>query len=254
MDYLDFSKELVREVGLFIKDNFYKTNEFFSKGDRNLYTPVDLEAERMIVERIEEEFPGHGILSEERPPKKGNDYLWVIDPLDGTHNFIRGIDIFGVSVGLCFKEEVILGAIYIPSADQLYWAKKGEGSYLNNDSIKVSSISHLKEASICFDSSIRYRPSEMSRALEKISREVFNIRMMGSSVRQLTFLAQGTIDAVIEFNDLPWDCAAGKIIIEEAGGKFTDLNGSQWNIHKKGYVATNGILHNNFINVLNAQS
>lgn len=250
-NYLSIAKMVAKETGDFLLRSFKKKKEIFSKHDRNLVTNFDIEAEKLIVSQIKQAFPAHGILSEEKENLRGNDYLWIIDPLDGTHNFIRGMNIFGVSVALAYKEEVILGVIYMPRDKHMYWAKRGKGAYLNGKKISVSSTKKVKDASVSFDSSIRYDPGEILKVLDRTSRSVFNIRMLGSSARLLSFVAQGILDAAIEFNDEPWDCAAGKVIIEEAGGIFTALDGSPWRIDMKGYLATNGSLHRSFLKIIN---
>ena len=139
----------------------------------------------------------------------------------------------------------------MPQSNQMYYAQKGKGAYLNGKRIRVSSTKKIVDASVSFDSSIRYNPEAILPILDRTTRKCFNIRMLGSSVRLLSYVAHGILDAAIEFNDEPWDCAAGKIIIEEAGGKFTALDGSPWNIDMKGYLATNTKLHKAFLKVIN---
>jgi len=248
---LEEIKVLSKKIGNFLSSNFKKNKKIIEKSDRNLVTSIDTQAEEMIISFIKKRFPGHGILSEETPPLKGGDFTWIIDPLDGTHNFIRGIEIFGTSIALAYRGEIVLGVIHLPLQNQLYWALKDKGAYLNGVPIKVSGVKKLRQTSLSFDSSIRLKPRKMSQVLMRVAKECFNIRMLGSSVRVLSFIAQGALDACIEFNDFAWDCAAGKIIIEEAGGKFTYLDGSCWKINKRGYVASNGLVHSQLIKLIN---
>jgi myo-inositol-1(or 4)-monophosphatase len=243
-DIISIGVEAAQEAGNFLWDNFGKINQIESKGDRNLATNLDREAEKIIVDKIKTHFPKHGIIAEEGG-KQGysEEYLWIIDPLDGTHNYIRKINIFGVSIGVLYKEKFVGGIIYMPVEKELYVAEKANGSYKNNKRISVSSKSDLKECSISYDSSIRYSPLVMLKGLENLAEEVFNIRMFGSSARVLSYIAEGKLDAAVEFNDRPWDFAGGVCIIEEAGGKLTDLKGNTLSYKTIGYIASNGIIH-----------
>ena len=239
-DILTVAADSAKQAGCFLLDNFGKIKEIESKGDRSLATNLDKEAEAMIVDRIRSNFPDHGIIGEEGGSDGvGKDYLWIIDPLDGTHNFIRNINIFGVSIGVVHKDEFIAGAIYMPGDDELYTAEQGNGAYKNGKKISVSCQEDLKDCSISFDSSIRYSPEPMLKALDSLSREVFNVRMFGSSARHLSYLAEGNLDACVEFHDKPWDFAGGVCIIKEAGGVITDLKGAPLTYKTTGYITSN---------------
>jgi myo-inositol-1(or 4)-monophosphatase len=243
-DILSLAVSAAKEAGVFLVDNFGKINKIESKGDRNLATDVDKEAERLIVEKIKIKFPGHGILAEESGASNiDRDYLWIIDPLDGTHNYIRNIDIFGVSIGVIHKNKFIAGVIYLPVDDELYAAEHGGGAYKNDHKIKVSANRNLKDCSISFDSSIRYSPEVMLKTLGALAKEVFNIRMLGSSARVLSYLCEGKLDFAVEFYDRPWDFAGGVCILEEAGGQIAGLKGNPLTPKTIGYIASNAVTH-----------
>ncbi|MDD4955351.1 MAG: inositol monophosphatase [Candidatus Omnitrophica bacterium] len=243
-DIVNLAIDAAKEAGIYLLNNFGKISNIESKGDRNLATNLDKEAERMIVDKIKSKFPGHGILAEEGGASDlESDFLWIIDPLDGTHNFIRNINIFGVSIGILHRNKFVAGVVYMPVDDELYAAEKGSGAYKNNEQIKVSPNKELKECSISFDSTIRYSPDVMLDVLGDLAKEVFNIRMFGSSARILSYLAEGKLDFAVEFCDRPWDFAGSVSIIEEAGGKITDLKGSSVTHKTIGYIASNGITH-----------
>jgi len=243
-DFITTGIDAAVSAGKFLLENFGKIDKIESKGDRNLVTNLDKSAEEMIIDGIRKKFPDHAILGEEGGKIGGDkEYLWIIDPLDGTHNFIRGINIFGVSIGIIHKDEFIGGVIYMPLEDELYVGEKGNGAYKNNSKISVSKYSDLKECSISFDSSIRYSPDIMLKVLDVLARESFNIRMFGSSVRVLTYIAEGKLDFAVEFHDRPWDFSGGVCIIEEAGGRLTDLKGEKLTYKTIGYVASNGVIH-----------
>lgn len=243
-EILTLGREAAKLAGDFLADNFGKISKIESKGDRNLATNLDKEAEKIIVDKIKAKFPQHGIIAEEGgKEREDSDYLWIIDPLDGTHNFIRDINIFGVSIGVVYKGKFIAGVIYMPLEDELYSAEQGGGAYKNDKKIVVSLVDNLKDCSISFDSSIRYSPKPMLKVLDNLAREVFNIRMFGSSVRALSYIAEGRLDVSVEFHDRPWDFAGGVCIIEEAGGKLIDLKGKPLTYKTIGYIASNKIIH-----------
>jgi len=241
-----------QQVGEILINNFKKPIKIKSKKDKSLVTEIDLAAERKIVELIKSKYPQDNILSEENKFKTSDsDFRWIIDPLDGTHNYIRRIEIFGTSIALEFKGKMILGVIYLPLTKKLYLAEKSKGAYLyegfpssgrDGRRIKVSQR-NLENTTMVYDSSIRYNKKPILNTLEKIVDKVFNLRMFGSSVYHLSSIAEGKIDLDIEFNDKLWDFAAGLLLVEEAGGKATDFAGKKWNSSTKGYIASNGIIH-----------
>jgi len=242
--------EAAKEAGRILIDNFKKPIKIKSKKDRSLVTNIDLAAEGKIVKLIKGSYPKDNILSEEsRYQTSDSEFKWIIDPLDGTHNYIHRIEIFGTSIALEFKNEVILGVIYLPVTKKLYIAQKNKGAYLNDRRINVSER-RLKEATMVYDSSIRYNKEIMLASLKRIADKVFNVRMFGSSVHHLSYLAEGKIDLDIEFNDKIWDFAAGLLLIEEAGGKATDFQGKKWNANTKGYIASNGIIHQDILKII----
>ncbi|MCF7908042.1 MAG: inositol monophosphatase [Candidatus Omnitrophica bacterium] len=242
---LDLGIAAAKEAGEFLLDGFGKVSKIEKKGDRDFATNLDKEAELMIIDKIKAQFPSHGILAEETGNSDlDSEYIWIIDPLDGTHNFIRNIDIFGVSIGIVHKQkDFVAGIIYMPSSDELYIAERGSGAYKNDTKILVSENNDLKECSIAFDSSIRYTPGPMLGTLGDLAEKVFNIRMFGSSARHLSYVAEGVLDFVVEFHDRPWDFAGGVCIIEEAGGFLSDLRGERLTYKTIGYIASNNRVH-----------
>lgn len=258
-EILDTATKAAKLAGNFLQDNFGKISKIEAKGDRSLVTDLDKKAEKIIRDEIKTKFPGHGIIGEEEGSQvKDNDYIWIIDPLDGTHNYIRNIDIFGVSIGVVYKGKFIAGVVYMPKGQQLYRAESGAGAYCNQKRISVSDCSLLKEASLAFDSSIRYTPEIMLEVLGDFAAQAFNIRMFGSSARTLTYVADGSLDFAVEFHDRPWDFSGSVAIIEEAGGKLTGLNQKPLTYQTIGYIASNQKIHSQaaeiVLNRLNRQS
>ncbi len=246
----EIAVDAAKEVGKILIDNFKGSIKVESKKDESLVTNIDLAAEGKIVKLIKDNYPQDNILSEESKYETLNsEFKWIVDPLDGTHNYIHNIELFGTSIALEFKGKVILGIIYMPITEELYTAKKGEGAELNGKRINVSRRG-LKEATMVYDSSIRYNKGPMLAGLDKIIDKVFNVRMFGSSIRHLSYLAEGKVDLDIEYNDKTWDFAAGLLLVEEAGGKATDFKGKEWCSTTRGYIASNGIEHKEILKII----
>jgi myo-inositol-1(or 4)-monophosphatase len=254
-----------KNVGKILLNRFGKTLKIKSKGDRDLVTDIDKKAEDLIIKSIKRSFPEDDILSEEShyysPSALGvtqslhaeDKFKWIVDPIDGTHNFIHNIEVFGTTLALEYKGEVVVGVIYMPYNDELYSAQKGKGAYCNGKKIAVSKR-NLQEATLIFDSSIRYNKTQMLKCLGKLVDKVFNVRMFGSTVRSLTYLAEGKAEIEVEFNDKVWDFAAGLLLVEEAGGQATDFQGRKWNTSSQGYIASNGIVHKDILKMLKTSS
>lgn len=249
-DFKDVGMLAAKRAGKILKENFGKVKKVSSKGNQQLVSNVDLEAEKTIIDTISKSFLDHSIMSEENSRLKESEFRWIIDPLDGTHNFIKGIPIFGTSIALEYRKEVILGILYFPLSKRLYWAVKGKGTYLNDKKIHVSSRP-LAEATCVYDSSIRLNASSMLPVLGNLAAAVFNLRMFGSSAEHLALVAEGKIDLDIEFNDKAWDFAAGALLVKEAGGEFTDFKGKAWNADMPNYVASNGLIHKETLEIIN---
>jgi myo-inositol-1(or 4)-monophosphatase len=253
-DIVQFAVSLAQGAGEVLTAHFGRSHKITSKGDRDFVTDVDLKVERKIVDSIQRHYPEHDILSEERPFVSRNaSYRWIIDPVDGTHNFMKGIPIFGVSLALEIEGRVSLGVIYMPLTKRLYVAQRGKGSYLNGRRIHVSSRP-LSMATVAYDSSIRLHKKRMLRVLDRLTEEVFNLRMFGSTVEGLCLIAEGNLEMEIEFSDKPWDFAAGALLVEEAGGRFTDFAGCPWSPYIKEYVASNGKIHSQIIRLIQKAS
>ncbi|MFC1704555.1 inositol monophosphatase family protein [Candidatus Omnitrophota bacterium] len=250
-DFISVGVAAAKEAGDFLLENFGKISQIESKGDRSLATNVDKGAEKIIVDTIQGAFPSHGIVAEESGVvREKQEYLWIIDPLDGTHNFIRDINIFGVCIGLLRNREFIGGIIYMPVDRELYVAEKGGGAFKNDKKITVSPREDLSECSLSFDSSISKNADVMSQVLHDVALHSFNVRMFGSSARILSYIAEGKLDATIEFHDLPWDFAGSVCIIREAGGEITGLMGESLTYKSVGYIASNGRIHGKLKNIV----
>ncbi|MCB4791642.1 MAG: inositol monophosphatase [Elusimicrobia bacterium] len=239
-----------KKAGRILLSHFGRKISIKTKGDRDYATEMDLRSEKLITTMIRKYFPGDNILAEENKySSSDSSYKWIIDPLDGTHNYMYGIRDFGISIALAKNNEIILGVIYMPLNNEAFSAIKGNGAYLNARKISVSKRP-LRRSTMVYDSRIRLHKKTMMRNLGLLSEKVFNIRMYGSSVRGLTYLAQGKVDVVLEYDEKIWDCAAGLIIVEEAGGIITDLKGNKWGINTRQYVAANPVIHKDILKIV----
>lgn len=251
-DHLTVASEAARTAGAMLHSQFGKIATIERKKDRTLVTNLDKESERMIVDTLLSSFPDYGVIGEEGGKREGKGrYTWIIDPIDGTHNYIRCIPLYGVCIGLMRDTEIVAGVIYMPPESELYAAESGSGAFKNGRKIEVSSCSSLEESACSFDSVFRHEPRKIVAVLEKVATRVGDIRIMSSSARNLTLLAEGKIDLVIEFNDWIWDYAAGVAIIREAGGKVTNHQGGLEIGERGAYVASNGHLHAKALQMVN---
>jgi myo-inositol-1(or 4)-monophosphatase len=211
-------------------------------------TNADTEAEHAIMEILSKEFPEIGFLAEESGSiKRGSKLLWVIDPIDGTNNYINGVPFFCTSIALAKNDEPILGVIYEPNRDELFYAAKGSGAFLNGKKITVSNRASLDKALVVLSFSSARKAQELSSfgyfGFADLYKNTRAVRKFGAAALELAYVASGRVDAFLHRNIKPWDGAAGTAIIQEAGGKVTNSFAKPWRIHDRFILATNGLLH-----------
>jgi len=230
---------------------FGKNLEKKTKKDDSFVTKADIESTKIIRKIILNKFPHHSILDEELGhTHQKSDYKWIIDPLDGTHNFIMEIPLFGVSIALEYKKEIILGVVYMPILKKMYCAEKGKGSFCNGKRIRVNDETNLKKCLLIFDAQLRTKTNTKIKILKRLAKLTWRLRIYGVAVYNNLLLAEGKAGINIDFDSNPWDHSASLLIVEEAGGKVTDVNGKKWNPYIKDYVASNGKVHDKVLNVL----
>jgi myo-inositol-1(or 4)-monophosphatase len=233
----------VREAGDMIAARAGSIGDVIEKRDRSLVTDLDHRSDALLRRVIGGRFPGHALLTEESGWSGSGDYCWIIDPLDGTHNFIRGLDLFGVQLAILHKGAFVGSVIYLPAVEKLYAAESGSGAYVNETRLRVSPRTSLAACTLSFDSGLKRESERKLDVLRILADEVFNIRMFGASCILLSLLAQGSIDCAIEFDEKPWDFAPGVCLITEAGGAFTTHAGQAPTMEMRAYVASNGLVH-----------
>jgi myo-inositol-1(or 4)-monophosphatase len=250
---LETAIEAARQIGQALLEGFGRPQEIRSKGLRDIVTEADLRAQHKAIEIIHSRYPDHDVWAEEggQIPDGTSDYCWIVDPLDGTTNYSRGYPCFSVSIGLSYRGEVILGAVYDPLRDQLFQAQRGQGAYLNNARIHVRTIERLIDAVVGLDwprkQDLR---SQMAELVAKIAPRVGTLRTSGSAALSLCYVAAGWIDAYLNFTPQPWDAAAASLIIQEAGGTINDLAGLSWHPNSRGCLASNGLIHEAMLTLL----
>jgi len=217
----------------------------FKKGIVNLVTEVDLKAEKAILERIRRNFPDHNILSEEHGTSEGEvDYRWVIDPLDGTTNYSHRYPVFCVSIALEHAGQTILGIVYNPMSEEMFTAERGQGAFLNGKRVHVSAADSLIESLLC--TGFSYDRDHVKSNLELFNKACMTaqaVRRDGSAALDLCYVACGRFDGFWELTLHPWDVAAGKLIIEEAGGCVTNIKGEPCTHYDPAIIASNGRIH-----------
>jgi myo-inositol-1(or 4)-monophosphatase len=252
-DLLDLAIRAAREAGQIQREQLGKERKIALKGEINLVTEVDKECEAKIIAIIKEDFPQHNILTEETPmPEGSSPYRWIIDPLDGTTNYAHGYPCFCTSVALELEGEVVLGAIYDPLLDELFTTQQGRGAFLNGARIAVSKTERLTESLIStgFPYDLRESPVNNVDHFNNFIMEAQAVRRDGSAALDLCYVAAGRFDGFWELKLHPWDVAAGKLLVEEAGGVVTDFQGGPLDIYGQETLASNGRIHREMIGVL----
>ena len=228
----------------------FKRADIKSKSAHEILTAADLASEKLIIKAIKHNFPEHQILSEEAGDNdKKSDYLWIIDPLDGTTNFSMHNPLFSVSIALAYKGEIVLGVVYAPITNEIYEAVLGRGAKLNGRRLKVSSFKNGKLINAYCHSS---KPEDITRAIAYYSKQKangFDCRQMGSAAIELAYVAAGRIESIAIPGANSWDVGAGVLLVKEAGGRITDFNNKAWSLKSYDMLASNGLVHKNLISV-----
>jgi len=246
-----FASQFALRAGQIIKKNFSLGMEKKWKEDNTPVTETDLVINFMLIREVAKEFPEHSVLAEEQSNiKHASEYVWVCDPLDGTTPFSHSIPLSTFSLALVKKGEVILGVINDPFSERLFVAEKGKGTFLNDKAIQVSTISLLENAMGNNEISKRAKYNTAKLADYLVMSDVKLIKLI-SIIYPSALVAAGELDFTIFPNTTPWDAASVKIIVEEAGGKVTDIFGNEQRYDKdiNGFVASNGVLHDQLINL-----
>jgi len=242
-------------AAVILKEYFGKQFTISNKeGINNLVTEVDHKSEDAIIEVIRKDYPGHYILSEEVGEiVQDSEYKWIIDPIDGTVNYANGIPICCVSIGLEVSGKMEMGAVYNPFINEFYFAQKGFGATMNDKKISVTDRTEVIKSCLVTGFPYTYLdlPNGPLQVFEKFIRKGVPVRRLGSAAIDLCWVAAGRFDGFYEHKLSAWDSAAGFIIVEEAGGKVTDLSGAYYNPYQPGIIASNGKIHDELVRIVN---
>lgn len=245
--------EIAKRAGSVLREHYGEKQKIHFKGEIDLVTEVDRQAEDLIVAEIRKKYPDHSILTEESPPlEKASSYRWIIDPLDGTTNYAHGYPFFAVSVAAERDGEVVAGAVYDPLRDECFSARAGGGALLNGAPIRVSSIDLLRRSLLAtgFPYDINTSDETNMEYFEAYARSAQALRRDGSAALDLCYLACGRFDGFWELKLRPWDTAAGYLIVSEAGGKITGLLGEPYSIYDGDILGSNGLIHHQMVEVV----
>jgi len=252
-ELLAFAEELARGGGGILRKSFGRQQTIHFKGEINLVTDVDRESEGYILGRIRDRFPDHGLLSEESPERVSpSPYRWIVDPLDGTTNYAHGYPCFCVSVAVEHEGAVVAGAVYDPLLDESFTAARGEGAFRNGERVAVSKTGELRRSLLATGFAYDVKTSaddnlDFFRAFVLTGQA---IRRDGSAALDLCYLACGRFDGFWELKLKPWDTAAGLLILHEAGGISTRLDGGPYDLYQPDLLASNGRIHGQMVEVL----
>lgn len=264
-DLLEVASEAAREAARFIYRESSRRRKVDFKGATDLVTQADRGAERIILSHITSRFPDHGILAEESDRKQGRlPYTWIVDPLDGTTNFVHGYPFYAVSISVYSKNKPVVGVVVdIPRRD-VYWAVAGKGAFVSRGALllrsapekktplSVSSTKHLKRSLLStgfpyVHDKIWAENFERFKAFTNLTQ---GVRRAGAAALDLAHVARGWLDGFWEFGLHPWDTAAGALLVSEAGGKVSLTDGSPFTLFDREIVASNGHLHDEMLHVI----
>jgi myo-inositol-1(or 4)-monophosphatase len=244
-NYLEAAIEIAREAGKVLREEFARPPDIVYKGDFDLVTQADRRSEDLIVARLQKYFPEHAIAAEEGTGRDtASEFRWHVDPLDGTTNFAHGYPCFAVSIALAQAGTLLAGVVYNPIYEELFAAARGEGATFNGKKIQVSKNATLGTSLLCtgFPNLKRHAHPNIHYYWDFTLRS-HGVRRDGSAALDLAYIAAGRFDGFWEFGLKPWDTAAGVLLVEEAGGKVSDLEGAPYRLGGPSILASNSLIH-----------
>ena len=249
---LETAIEAAQLAGKVIAERYPGGRTVTVKGYRDMVTDADTASEAVIIELIRGRFPGHAILSEEAGAIDVNsEYTWIVDPLDGTTNYAHRHPVFAVSIGLAERGEPLMGVIHDPLRHHTFVAHRGNGTTLNGAPIHVSGAASLSNAMVGLDwghtNEVR---RQILRYLQQIAPHCGTVRVLGSAALAMAYVAVGWLDAYFHVELKPWDAAAGMLMIAEAGGRCTTLEGKTYRVDLPGCLATNSLVHDELLTLM----
>ena len=251
--FKDLAINTAKSSGKILMSYFNTKYDIKKKSSVDLVTKADIESEQNIITAILNKFPDHSVIAEESHLIDNNsDYRWVIDPLDGTTNFVHSLPIFAVSIALQYKKETILGVVYNPAYKKCFWATKDGGAFQNNIKISISNTKKLIDSLLV--TGFPYNHNESWDKSFELFHELYSktqgIRRLGAASLDFCFVAMGRFEGFYEFNLKPWDVCAGDLICREAGGKTSDWKGYKMPFSGSNIIASNNIIHKKILDII----
>lgn len=247
--FVESAVEIAHEAGSLLRQYFERRVQFELKGEFDLVTEADRASEKLVIERLKKQFPGHDILAEEGGGHHYNaEYRWYVDPLDGTTNFAHGYPVYNVTLALEKAGELIAGVIFDPSRDELFACERGGGAFLNGRRIHVSKAKTLNESLFSTGFPSRRRHLDVNiHFYHQLAMASHGVRRCGAAAIDLAYVASGRLDGFWEFGLSPWDMAAGQLLVEEAGGRCTDMKGGRHALTSRHIQTNNGLIHDELV-------
>jgi len=246
-DLLKLAEEVAKSAGDFVLKQWDRPFKIYKKGERDIYTQVDIDSQKKIVEKIHNKFSDHGFLAEEPGLnfQTNRHITWIIDPIDGSINYSKHRPLFCISIAVAIETSVVVGVTFDPCRNEMFSAARGIGFRINGEKMTINWEDRLEKSAIAFDWGHCDKSREFTRlALSKINKRVFSIFTLGSASLALAWVAAGRLDGYFSYHLDSWDIAAGYLMIAEAGGHVTDCEGKQWNwrSNKNGCLAGGTLL------------
>ena len=250
------AEKAVREAGANARDNFFRQHTIEMKTPRDVVTEVDVQNEKAIIAAIRNEFPGHAIVGEESGTlttreREGKEYTWFVDPLDGTTNYSVQNPFFDISVGIARDGEPVMAFVYAPMIDEMFFAEKGKGAFLNGKRIRVSGEGDIGKSLLVYCHN--NNEQDIARAVKAFSLlkpKAKDFSRMRAGALELAFVGAGRLGAYLSTGTHSWDVAAGSLIVREAGGRVTDFSGNDWSLGSRDILASNGAVHEKLVEIL----
>jgi myo-inositol-1(or 4)-monophosphatase len=254
-DVRDLAREIARRSGELIREGYGRLHSVRTKtSEKDLVTEVDLASEQLLLDAIRARYPGHGILAEETQAgaKLDSEWLWMVDPLDGTTNYAHGFPVCAVSIGVQFRGRVVAGVVYDPLRNEMFHAVAGGGAWLGDEPLQVSTVDRFSRGLVAtgFGYDRATNPDNNLGEFNRVLMKAQVVRRAGSAALDLAYVAAGRLDAYWEFRLYPWDWAAGSLLVTEAGGRISDVHGGVWRIGSCTMAASNGRIHDDLLTIL----
>lgn len=244
MDRKETALKAANLVGDFLVSKTGAARDVKAKKDGSLVSNIDLGAEKLFISTIREIFPDDGFLSEESEGiRSKSGFRWIIDPLDGTHNFLSGLPFFGCLIALEHDGVVVFSVCNFPATREIFVAEKGKGATLNGKKISVSKQGDFQAGMFLSDGNLKRSMAKIFADMKEFSSVGFRVRILGSAPFAMSRIACGQALVAVCYTGTPWDIAAPALLVEEAGGKATDLKGNGWSVYSDSLVVTNGLIH-----------